>query len=65
MAKLMEETKKVVRSLLLSCKDGQSVNMIEKDHKEILGYPLPYQKLGFPSADALLKNFSDVCRKAL
>lgn len=63
--KLLEDVKKTVRSLLLSCKDGQPLRLLERDHMEIMGYPIPYKKLGFNSSTELLNNFPDVCRKTL
>ncbi|XP_067943191.1 tudor domain-containing protein 7B-like [Watersipora subatra] len=61
--KLLNSTKKTIRSLLISCKDGLSLYHLEKDHKELLGCTIPYQKLGFNSCQAMLASLQDVCRK--
>lgn len=63
--KIKEETKKTIRSLLLSCKDGQPLRLLERDHMEIMGMPIPYKKLGYPNSAQMLAQIPDVCRKAL
>lgn len=63
--KIKEETKKTIRSLLLSCKDGQPLRLLERDHMDIMGAPIPFKKLGFNSSANLLSQMPDVCRLAM
>lgn len=61
--KIKEELKKTIRSLLLSCKDGQPQRFLERDHSEIMGYSIPYRKLGYSSVTDLLDSLPDVCKR--
>ena len=63
--KVKEETKKTIRSLLLSCKDGQPLRLLERDHMDIMGAPIPFRKLGFSTSSQLLAEMPDVCRRAM
>ena len=65
MEKIVVETKKTIRSLLISCKEGLSLHHLERDHKEIMGGPIPFKRLGYSSSAAMLAQMQDVCRKSL
>ena len=63
--KIKEETKKTIRSLLLSCKDGQPLRLLERDHMDIMGAPIPFRKPGLSTSSQLLAAMPDVCRRAM
>jgi len=58
----INEVKKVVRSLLLSSKNGLSVNELCSEYSAITSQALPYKELGFFSAVDLVKDMPDVVR---
>jgi len=61
--KLRAECKKTVRSLLLSEKEGFSSYMLDKVHKDLMGYGVPFKQLGFPNIDSYLASIPDACYK--
>ena len=58
----MDELKKVVRALLISTKNGLTVNELCSEYSAITSKPLPYRELGFFSAVELVKDMPDVVR---
>lgn len=62
--KHLDDAKKAIRSLLLAAKDGETLRSLEKAHLELLGYPIPFKKLGYSSVQSMLTQVPDVCRKS-
>lgn len=54
--------KRELRSLLLSLKGGCTPKQLQDDYLKIIGEPLPYRQLGFPSFMAFLESVPDVVR---
>ncbi|XP_033119146.1 uncharacterized protein LOC117118617 [Anneissia japonica] len=61
-AALKEDVKKLVRALLISAPLGLTVRQVEEDFEAVMGYRLPYQKLGYDTAVELLKDMKDVVK---
>ncbi|XP_065078743.1 RING finger protein 17 isoform X2 [Ochlerotatus camptorhynchus] len=56
----MEEIKQIIRSIAISgTSAGMSVKGLVQDFKKMEGYDLPYQRLGFRSADDFLRSLPD------
>ena len=58
----MDEFKKILRSLLLSAKDGLTLRAIELDYRETNFENVPYRELGFANTRSLVSACSDVAR---
>lgn len=58
----MDEVKKIVRALLISTKNGLTVNELCSEYSSVTGTALPYKELGFFSAVELVKDMPDVVR---
>lgn len=58
----MDEFKKVLRSLLISAKNGLTLGSIETDYMETVFEPIPYKKLNFLNTRALIEACEDVAR---
>ena len=56
----LDETKKVIRSLLISAKNGLSSQQLEHDFVSQIGTPIPYESYGHPTLESLLCNMPDV-----
>ncbi|XP_076454892.1 uncharacterized protein LOC143289713 [Babylonia areolata] len=56
----LKTTKKTIRSLLISVKDGLSVAELEQDFIEFEGRKLPFAQFGFQNARAFLQSLTDV-----
>ncbi|XP_077972163.1 uncharacterized protein LOC120339020 [Styela clava] len=61
-SKKLESTKKMIRAVLLSCKDGVQANRLQSDFKSLTGGGIPFQKLGFNSVHELIQSIPDVVR---
>ncbi|XP_071947254.1 uncharacterized protein [Antedon mediterranea] len=61
-AALKEDVKKLVRALLISAPLGLTVRQVEEDFQAVMGYRLPYQKLGYDSASELFRDMKDVVK---
>ncbi|XP_028306396.1 LOW QUALITY PROTEIN: tudor domain-containing protein 7A [Gouania willdenowi] len=55
-----EFTKKMLRSLLLSSKDGVSLSALQSEYRSLCGEFIPLRKLGFSSLEDYLKSISSV-----
>ena len=60
--KLLDRTKKDLRSVLISAPRGVALNMLLKDFKQVLGSELPFRQLGFRSVEEFLRTAPDVVR---
>ena len=58
----MDELKKIIRALLISTKNGLTVNELCSEYSAITSTSLPYKEFGFFSAVELLKDIPDVVR---
>ena len=56
----LDEIKKILRSLLISAKDGLSSQQLERDFVSQIGTPIPYESYGHPTRESLLCNMPDV-----
>ena len=63
MSSLKEETKRQVRALLLSAPKGLTVRDIQNDFKCVMGKALPFQELGYSTAEDLFRDMPDVVRQ--
>ena len=60
--KVLDRTKKYLRSTLLSHKGGVEVSQLNHDYMELVGEGIPYTKLKFLSLERLLRSLPTVCR---
>lgn len=60
--KLLDETKAMVKSLVIPYQDGVFLRTLCNDYFDIEGHELPYKKLGFKSLKEFLNNIPDVVR---
>lgn len=54
------DVKKRIRALLISSKSGSSLKQLYMDYKSVIGEPVPYCELGYPSFMALIRDIPDV-----
>ncbi|XP_064635607.1 tudor domain-containing protein 5-like isoform X2 [Lineus longissimus] len=59
-ADLLSSTKKKVRALLLSAKNGLLLREFITDYKDLIGQPFPYREIGFPTVESCLQEMKDV-----
>ena len=52
--------KKIIRSLLISAKDGLNSNQLEQDFISQIGTPIPYESYGHLSLESFLYSIPDV-----
>lgn len=50
----LDNVKKLVRSILISSKDGVAVDALANDYFSVCNEPLPFKKLKFPTVSALM-----------
>eukprot|EP00095_Tigriopus_kingsejongensis_P000637 maker-scaffold275_size226830-snap-gene-1.31 protein:Tk00637 transcript:maker-scaffold275_size226830-snap-gene-1.31-mRNA-1 annotation:"tdrd7" len=62
--KKLKEVKSLLRSLLISAKDGVELNYIIKEYKQMVGTEIPYRILGYASLEEFLEQITDTCRVA-
>ena len=60
--KLLDRTKKCIRSILLSSKGGTGIHEIEHQYHELFEEGIAYRKFGFQSLESFLRNLPSVCR---
>ena len=53
-------TKKLIRAILLTGKDGYPLNSFSKTYKDFENKECPFKELGFQSMDIFLKSIPDV-----
>ncbi|XP_052896783.1 uncharacterized protein LOC128303763 [Anopheles moucheti] len=59
----MDELKTMIRALAISnAASGITVAQLNKDFKNLEGYPIPYSKFGFQSLDGMLRTMTDAIR---
>ncbi|XP_047134570.1 tudor domain-containing protein 5 isoform X1 [Hydra vulgaris] len=58
----LEEVKKIVRSLLLSAKQGLTINQLCSEYTDLEHKTLPYKEFGYNSAISFMKSMPDVVR---
>jgi len=59
---LLTNTKKFLRSALLSSKGGLPAEQVYKDYRDLVGEGIPYRRLGYDTLDSFLSAQPDVCR---
>lgn len=57
---IKEKVLQEVRSILLSSQGGLSCKDFVKDWQLLLGYPVPFRKMGFPTLEDFLRSIPDV-----
>ncbi len=60
--KLLERTRKDLRSVLISAPRGVPVRLLLTDFKMVLGCELPFRQLGFQRLEDFIKSVPDVVR---
>ena len=60
--KLLERTKKYLRSILLSTKGLTEIHDVEKEYHESTESRIPFRELGFSGLEEFLKSIPSVCR---
>ena len=60
LARKREETRKLVRSVLLPNKKGLLLTDLEKEYRGMTGSPVPYRGLGYSSVLSMLLDMKDV-----
>ncbi|XP_052762944.1 tudor domain-containing protein 7-like isoform X2 [Mya arenaria] len=58
----LKMVKSMVRSVLLSCKEGVPADMLQRDYKGIVGEFIPWKKLGHASFENFIMSIPDVVR---
>ncbi|XP_037916613.1 tudor domain-containing protein 5-like isoform X2 [Hermetia illucens] len=58
-AGLLEETKSVLKSLIISCPHGMTVERLNRDYREMEGRPIPYSQLGYNKLETFLRAITD------
>lgn len=57
-----EEIKKLVTSILISTTSMMTVEMLQKDFKNMMGDDIPYIRMGFKSLEHYLSSIPDTVR---
>ena len=60
--KILERTKKSVRSVLMAEKDQVDLSMLEKEYYEMYEETIPWRRLLFSSLEDFLRSIPSVCR---
>lgn len=55
----LHETKTILKSLVISCPNGMTVDRLNRDYRDTVGGWIPFKKLGYPSLEHFLKSLSD------
>ena len=55
----LREAKQLIRSLLLTEKNGLILTALEKEHLNLVGAPIPSKEFGFQDSLSFLKSISD------
>ena len=58
---VLEQTKKNLRSVLLSEKYGVLLDRLEREYYDLLGQTIPITQLGFHNVESFLRSIPDVC----
>ena len=58
--KVIEDTKQLISSILTSEKYGLPLKKLEREFEGFVGYPIPYNKMGFNSARDFFHEINDV-----
>ena len=59
---LLSNTKKFLRSALISSKGGLPAEQVYRDYRDLVGEGIPYRRLGYETLDSFLSATPDVCR---
>lgn len=60
--KLLDRTRKDLRSVLISAPRGVPIRLLLNDYKMVLGCELPYRQLGYHRVEDLITSIPDVAR---
>ena len=60
--KLLDRTKKYIRSCLISTKGLTEINDLEKEYRDVCEARIPFTQLGFSSLENFLNSIPSVCR---
>ena len=55
----LREAKQLIRSLLLTEKNGLILTALEKEHVNLVGTPIPSKEFGFQDSRTFLESISD------
>ncbi|XP_055855818.1 tudor domain-containing protein 5 isoform X2 [Episyrphus balteatus] len=55
----LHETKTILKSLVISCPNGMTVDRLNRDYKDTVGGWIPFKKLGYHSLELFLKSVPD------
>ena len=55
----LREAKQLIRSLLLTEKNGLILTALEKEHVNLVGTPIPCKEFGFQDSRTFLESISD------
>ncbi|KAG5877268.1 hypothetical protein JTB14_009764 [Gonioctena quinquepunctata] len=58
----MDDAKKYIKSLLTSTPSAMTIQQLSKDYRNLIGEPIPYQRLGFNSLEHFLRSITDTVR---
>ena len=56
----IEAVKKIIRSLLISAKNGLNSNQLEHDFISQMGNPIPFESYGYSTLESFLYSIPDV-----
>jgi hypothetical protein len=59
-ADLLDGTKKKVRALLLSAKNGLTLRDFLTDYRDLIGQSFPFRDIGFPTPESCLQEMKEV-----
>ena len=57
--KILTDTKKLLRSVLNTCKDGCQMENLDREYRRMVGGPIPFMKLGHHSLEDFLESARD------
>ena len=60
-----ESVKKILRSVLLSSKEGVPVGRLQAEYRSLCGEPIPHRALGHPGLEDFLRSIPAVVRMEL
>jgi len=59
-SKQLEDISSMLRAVLQSTKAGVALTSIQREYQTIVGEPIPFKKLGFPTLEGFLRSLKDV-----
>lgn len=65
MEKELEEVKKLLSSLIISCPRGLTARKLLQDYQSEIGKNIPFRNYGHYTFDSFLHSLPDVCRVSM